>query len=171
MASTRCLDGSSQQAPSLLFPRGPHACESRGVGWVGLGWEGTARRRGPRGQESQTLGTTALATTNRPQPAPPHVIPTSGARAARSGPRFPGGADPGCCREAAPPYLGATGPHLVWRLFGHAAADPGHARHLAAAVHGPRRSDASRYRLGPGGSGNPLRPSARKLRESLPAPA
>ena len=103
MASSRGLDGSSQQAPSLLLPRGPHACESRGVGWVGLGWEGTARRRGPKGQESQTLVTTALATTNRPQPAPPQVIPTSGARAARSGSRFPGGADPGCCREAAPP--------------------------------------------------------------------
>lgn len=42
-------------------------------------------------------------------------------------------------------------PHLVRRLFGHAAADPGQAGHLAAAVHGRRRqSDSGRRTLLPG---------------------
>lgn len=38
-------------------------------------------------------------------------------------------------------------PYLVRRLFGHAAADPGHARHLAAAVHSPLLQELSGSRL------------------------
>ena len=117
--------------------------------------EGTARGRGPRGQESQTLGATALATAKRPQPAPTPTVPP-----AAPGPRVPGpGSQAALTQDATerplPLYLGATRPHLVWRLFGHAAADPGHARHLAAAVHGPRRSDASHYRPDPAGLESP----------------
>lgn len=139
----RCQEGSreglSKQHPASFQPT-RSTC-------VRIAGEETARGRGPRGQESQTLGATALATANRPQPAPTPAVPP-----AAPGPRVPGpGSQAALTQDAAerplPLYLGATRPHLVWRLFGHAAADPGHARHLAAAVHGPRRSDASRYRL------------------------
>lgn len=60
------------------------------------------------------------------------------------------------------PYLPATRPHLVWRLFGHAAADPGHARHLAAAVHGLLRSDTFLLDLDPAGVESRSRPSDKR---------
>lgn len=58
-------------------------------------------------------------------------------------------------RRGRSPYLPATRPHLVRSLFGHAAADPGHARHLAAAVHGLQLKGTSRYRLAPSSTGTP----------------
>lgn len=64
---------------------------------------------------------------------------TSQARAACSGSRFSRRAWTRMPRGRSP-YLRATRPHLVWCFFGHAAADPGHARHLPTAVHGPLSS-------------------------------
>ena len=139
----RCQEGSRE----VLSKHHPASFQPTRSTCVRIAGKGTARGRGPRGQESQTLGATA----KRPQPAPTPTVPP-----AAPGPRVPGpGSQAALTQDATerplPLYLGATRPHLVWRLFGHAAADPGHARHLAAAVHGPRRSDASHYRPAPAG--------------------
>lgn len=162
------LDVVSKHHPASFQPTRSTGVRIAGGGVGRARGEGTARR--PLGQESQTLGTTALPRqTGHSRPHPPSVPP------AAPGPRVPGpGSQATLTQDAAerplPLYLGATGPHLVWRLFGHAAADPGHACHLAAAVHG-LQLEASRYRLGLGGSGNPHRPLASTLGEGLPAAA
>jgi hypothetical protein len=62
------------------------------------------------------------------QSRPTWQVPSRGSCWARAA---PDGAEP----TAMPWHLPIHRPHLVWSLFGHAAADPGHAGHLAAAVH------------------------------------
>lgn len=125
-------------APGPCPASAVRACANCGVGSA---W-GKVRERA-RPLTPQALGAAAPVTTTGPKPAPhqPPVIP------ARPGPRVRGPGSPaGLTEDAAKrplPYLRVTRSHLVWRLFGHAAADPGHARHLAAAVHDSQLKDAS----------------------------
>ena len=170
--------GREQAKETLAFPSLYHLIPVSSPPFAGPNWEPASlgekkksawRILTPTAKQEKQIWVQIRGQTGHSRPHPPSVPP------AAPGPRVPGpGSQATLTQDAAerplPLYLGATGPHLVWRLFGHAAADPGHACHLAAAVHG-LQLEASRYRLGLGGSGNPHRPLASTLGEGLPAAA
>ena len=164
VALSRGLAGSAQQAPSRLLPAHEvHVRANRG----GRDGEGA----GPKGpgvpdprSHSPSHGQEATA-------GPNPDGPTSGARAARSGSRFPGGADPGCYRKAAPPIprRDQASPCLasLWprRSGPRPRTSPGGCGSWSSAL---RRLTLQTW---PGGSGIPRSPSVSTLREGLPVAA